>query len=59
MAQGHKRDCERVRLSVRVQEVKYLIFSFLRSGVEAKHDVELHHSTSTPPDWRKMGNGVS
>ena len=49
MVQGHK-VCKRDWLWVRLplEEMKYLfkyIFSFLRSGVEAKRDVEFRHST--------------
>ena len=43
---------------VMAQEIKYLIFSFLRSGNKAKHDVEFHHLRSNPSRIRwKEGNG--
>lgn len=32
-------------VSIPTQEMKYLIILFLRSGKEAKHGVELRHST--------------
>ena len=58
-------DCKIDWLWVRSQleEMKYLftfIFSFLRSGVEAKRDVELRHSTRNASRFqRKVRNGVS
>ena len=45
-----------------LEEVKYLfkyMFSFLRSGVEAKHDVELASTANATRIWQKMGNVVS
>ena len=40
-------DYKRDRLWVRflLEEMKYFIFSFLRSSVEVKRGVEFHHST--------------
>ena len=46
-----------------LEEVKYLftfIFSFLRSGVEAKRGTEFRHSTRiNSRTRRKVGNGVT
>ena len=46
-----------------LEEMKYLlkfIFPFLRSGVEAKRDVEFGHSTrNTSRIRQKVGNGMS
>ena len=46
-----------------IAEMKYLftlMFSFLRSGVEAKSGVEFRHSTrNASRSRRKVGNGVS
>ena len=63
MAQGHK-VCKIDWLWVRssLEDMEYLftfIFSFLRSGVEAKHGVEFCHSTcnASRTSW-KVGNGV-
>ena len=40
--------------------MKYLIFSFFRSGGEAKRGIEFRHSTgNTYRTQRKVGNGVS
>ena len=58
-------DCKRNRLWVRfpLDEMKHLfkfIFSFLRSGVEAKRGIEFRHSTRNAPRIRrKMVNEVS
>ena len=45
-----------------LEKIKYLftfIFSFLRSGVEAKRGVEFRHSTRNASRTRlKVGNGV-
>ena len=54
--QGHKRVTVNDKLWVRFpfEEVKYLIFSFLCSGVEVKRSEEFHHSM--PPEFgRKWG----
>ena len=42
----HACGCKRNRLRVRfpLEQMNYLIFSFLRSGAEAKRGVELRHS---------------
>ena len=44
-------DCKRDMLRVRFLfgEIKYLIFSFPRSGNEVKHGVEFRHSTRNAP----------
>ena len=53
-----KRDSLRVRFPL--EEIQYLFFLFLRSGVETKRDVEFRHSTrNAPKTRRKVGNGVS
>ena len=38
--------CDRLWVRFSTDEIKYLIFLFLRSGVEAKHGVEFRHSVS-------------
>ena len=48
MAQGHKRvsvNATGCGFDYPVKEMKYLILSFLCSGVESKRDVEFRHST--------------
>ena len=46
---GQACDCKRDRLWIRfpLEEIKYLMFSFHCSGVEAKCDVDFRHSTRT------------
>ena len=62
---GTKSDCKIDWLWVRspLEEMKYLlkfIFTFLRSGVEAKRGIELCHLTRNASRMRqKVGNGVS
>ena len=43
------RDCKHDRLWIwfPIQKIKYFTFSFLRSGVEAKHGDEYRHNTNT------------
>ena len=62
---GTKYDCKIDWLWIRspLEEVKYLItfiFSFLRSGVEAKRGVEFRHSArNASRNRRKVGNGMA
>ena len=59
---GTECHCKRDRLWIRfpLEGDNYLIFSFLRSGVEAKRGVEFHHSIhSASSIRRKMKKGVS
>ena len=43
--------------SILFEEMKYLILSFLRSGVRAKRGIEIHHSTSNAfRIWQKLGS---
>ena len=54
--------CKRDRLWVRIplEEIQYLIFSFLRYKVEAKRGVKFRPSTRNASKIRRiMGNGVS
>ena len=60
MAQEHERDCKRRRLWVQFSsvEIEYLIFSFPRSGNEAKRNNEFRHSTRNASTIRrKVKNG--
>ena len=61
-AGAQERDCEHYRTWVRfpLEEIKYLIFLFLRSGVEAKNGVVFHHSTrSALVENNLNGNRIS
>ena len=51
-------DCKRDRLWARFpfEEVKYLIFSFRRSGVGAKRGDKTRNASRI---WQKVGSGVS
>ena len=53
-AWAQTRDCKRDRLWVRFKAMKYLIFSFLRSGVEAKRVIEFRQSTRNAFRIRRM-----
>ena len=59
---GTKHDYKHDRLWIRLplEKMKYLLFSYHRSVVEAKQDIESHHSTRNACRIRwKMENGVS
>ena len=51
-------DCKRDRFCVRFprEEMIYLIFSFFRSGVEAKRGFEFRHTTHRLHNSEKSGN---
>ena len=51
--------CERRLVRFSLEEIKYLIFSFLRSGLEAKRGVEFCRSTRTASRIREMGSGAT
>ena len=58
----HMCDCKRDWLWIGspLEELKYLIFSFLRIGVETKRGVEFRHSTRNAfRNQRKVGSGLS
>ena len=62
VAQGHK--CVTINatgcVGFSLEEMKYLIFSFFRSGVETKRDVEFHHLTrNASRNRRKVESEVS
>ena len=44
MMQGHKRDTINATVTSSISATKYLKFSSPRTGNEAKHSVEFHHS---------------
>ena len=50
-AQGHKYDddCKRLWVQFPFEEIKYLIFSFHRSGSDVKRGIKLRHAT--PPEF--------
>ena len=54
MAQGYKRvtvNATGCGFDFHSSEMKYLIFSFLPSGAEAKRGVVFRHSTVMPPEF--------
>ena len=57
-AEAQACDCKRDTLWLRLplEEIKYLIFLFPRSGVQVKRGVEFRHSIRSAPIIREFGS---